>query len=277
MKKILFPTDFSSTSNNAFIYALQLAKNINAEVVTLHVYELPAVDYINVPAYLLEIYDSVEMSNFQNYKDQIPVLRSIAEQNGLADIKISNVMMDGDLVNTILHMVKEDHIDYIVMGTKGATGLKETFLGSSTSRVIAESRAVVLCIPEESTYKNIERITFTTRFRDKDQKALRKVLDLAKGFNAHVDCLHIQKSGSDVKEVVLADWNLLFAHDDMTIHILKSDDVEQAIIHFTETNHTDLLAMLHYKHGFFENLFRRSLTEKLALHIKIPLLALHEE
>jgi nucleotide-binding universal stress UspA family protein len=49
MKKILFPTDFSETSNNAFVYALQLAKNIDAEVVTLHVYELPVVDYINVP------------------------------------------------------------------------------------------------------------------------------------------------------------------------------------------------------------------------------------
>ena len=277
MKKILFPTDFSATSNNAFVYALQLARNIDAEVVTLHVYELPVVDYINVPAYLLEIYDSVEMSNFENYKDQIPVLRSIAEQHGLEDIKISNVMMDGDLVSTILRMVKDDNIDYVVMGTKGASGIKETFLGSSTASVIAESKAVVLCIPEALQYRPIHRITFTTRFREKDQKALRNVVELAKGFNAHVDCLYIQRSGSDVKEVVVADWKLLFGNEDVTFHILKSDDVEQAIIHFTEAHNTDMLAMLHYKHGFFENLFRRSLTEKLAFHIKIPLLALHEE
>ena len=37
MKKILFPTDFSDVSKNAFIYALKLADSINAEIITMHV------------------------------------------------------------------------------------------------------------------------------------------------------------------------------------------------------------------------------------------------
>src|SRR5436190_22459853 len=91
MQKILFPTDFSKASLNAFTYALHLAKNIGAEIVVLHVYELPIIDtnYVDTPVYLTQIYESIDLSNFENFRGQIPLLRSIAETHGLEDIKIS--------------------------------------------------------------------------------------------------------------------------------------------------------------------------------------------
>ena len=41
MKKILFPTDFSPTAENAFLYALALAAAMKAHLTLIHVYELP--------------------------------------------------------------------------------------------------------------------------------------------------------------------------------------------------------------------------------------------
>ena len=123
MKKILFPTDFSDTSKNAFLYALKLADNIGAEIITLHVYELPQADYIDVSAYLYEIYEVTEFSNFENYRDEVPALRNIAEANDLGHIKISNVLENGNLISKIIEISNAENIDYIVMGTKGATGL----------------------------------------------------------------------------------------------------------------------------------------------------------
>lgn len=277
MKKILFPTDFSSTSKNAFVYALQLAKAIKAEVITLHVYALPAVDYIDVPAYLMEIYDTVELSNFENFKDEIPALRQIAEENGLGDIKISNTLMDGDLVSTILRMIKDSDIDYVVMGTKGATGLKETFIGTTTGNVMTNTKACVIGIPENSKYEPIKRIAFTTRFRDKDLASLRKVLMIAEGFNAAVDCLYVKTSSSDVRDVVISDWKFLFKGDGVTFHIIENDDVEGSILKFISDHNTQLLALHSHKRGFFERLFHHSLTQKLAFHLQIPLMALHDE
>ena len=64
MKRILFPTDFSEVSNNAFIYALKLADSINAEIVTMHVYQYPQVNYVNVAEYLSEVDHVAELSNF---------------------------------------------------------------------------------------------------------------------------------------------------------------------------------------------------------------------
>ncbi|GEP51101.1 hypothetical protein FNO01nite_17730 [Flavobacterium noncentrifugens] len=277
MKKILFPTDFSEVSKNAFVYALKLAENIDAEIITLHVYELPVVNNTDgFPSYLVEIYDVVELSQFESYKGQIPLLRDIAEANNLGHIKLSHELLMGDLVGNIKEISKKEQIDYIVLGTKGASGLKETFLGSTASDVLSNTDAIVLAIPEKSHYSQIKNIAFTSRFREKDRAALLKLLKLANGFAAKVHCLYVKTPSSDLKEVVLADWQLLFKNENVDFHIVENENVEETILHFTETENIDLLAMLHYKRSFLEGLFHFSLTKKIVHHVQIPILALHE-
>jgi len=71
MKKILFPTDFSENSKNAFVFALHLAKSIHAEIITLHVYQYPQVNYMEIPVYLPEMYEVTDLTHFENYKGHI--------------------------------------------------------------------------------------------------------------------------------------------------------------------------------------------------------------
>lgn len=276
MKKILFPTDFSEVSNNAFVYALHLAESLQAELIALHVYELPVLNMGGVPATIKEVYDSIELENFENFKDQIPFLHAIAEKHNLGHIKWSNVLKHGDLLWAINDMTKEEGIDYVVMGTKGATGLKETFMGSTTGSVITDCKAIIIGIPDVAKFKGINTITFTTRFRDKDIKALQKIVELAKAFNAKVQCLYIKSSKSDVNHSVIDDWKIIFQNENVTFHIIENNQVKSAILEFLESNQSDMLAMLNYKKGFFEELFHQSLTQKLSYHIAIPILALHE-
>jgi nucleotide-binding universal stress UspA family protein len=277
MKRILFPTDFSEASIKAFIYALKLADAYNAEVITLHAYELPQLHYGGLPNTLKEVYDSIELESFENYKDQIPLLRAIAEKNNLQHVKISNILKHGDLIWTIKDVVKNEKIDYVVMGTKGATGLKETFLGSNAGSVITEVNAYVITVPEESDYDGIKNIVFTTRFNEEDKKALKKVLKLAKLFDANVHCLYVKTKKRIVNEVIIHDWKFLFKDDRVEFHIIENEDVKQTILNFTNSYDVDLLAMLNYKRGFFEELFKQSLTQKLSYHVKVPILALHQD
>lgn len=276
MKKILFPTDFSEVSNNAFVYALKLADNIKAEIITLHVYDLPIIDNDGHPNYLLEIYDVVEVGQFENYKGQIPALRDIAQQHDLAHIPLSHELLMGDLVSNIKEVCRREHIEYVVMGTKGASGLKETFLGSTAGTVIAETDAFVLAIPEQCKYHSISNIAFTSRFKEKDRKALHKVIKIAKGFNAQVHCLYVRTSHSDVKEVTMRDWEYVFGEYDVRFHVIDNENVKDTILGFTDSQKIDVLAMLHYKRNFLEELFHHSLTKKIAHHIQIPILALHD-
>lgn len=148
MKKILFPTDFSDISKNAFIYALKLADVVDAEIITLHIYELDFPAYIDVSAYINLMYGVNELSDFENYRDEVPVLRAIAEKNNLSHIKFSNVLNRGNLLEEIITITKKENIDFIVMGTKGVTHLDEIFLGTVTTKVMNDSHAIVLAIPE---------------------------------------------------------------------------------------------------------------------------------
>ena len=71
MKKILFPTDFSATSNKAFIYALNIADHLGATITTLHVYQKP-IEAQNYPGVdTQEIFKDFDLAEFQNYKDAL--------------------------------------------------------------------------------------------------------------------------------------------------------------------------------------------------------------
>ena len=72
MKQILFPTDFSEAANTAFVYALRFADSFNAELIVLHVYDLPIVETPPMPESTAEIFDSVEMKQFESFMEQLP-------------------------------------------------------------------------------------------------------------------------------------------------------------------------------------------------------------
>ena len=115
MKKILFPTDFSEVATNAFIHALEFAKIVHGELILLHTFELPVFDNQFFPENYAVIYDSLELSQFDMFKEEIPKLRAIVEERNLDKIKMSHRLMDGDLLFNIKRSIKEDKIDFVTM------------------------------------------------------------------------------------------------------------------------------------------------------------------
>ncbi|WP_426091941.1 universal stress protein [Flavobacterium sp. DSR3-2] len=276
MKKILFPTDFSHVSNNAFIYALKLADSINAEIITMHVYHLPQANYINVSEYLHEIYDVTELSNFENYKDEVPVLRRIAEENNLDHVKISHVLILGNLIEEIQKITKHEFIDFIVMGTKGATGLKETFLGTVATKIMNNVKAVVLAIPERCKYEPVKNLLFITEYQADDTQSFLKVKALAKVFQTHIDCLRVKPQNREDDNNNMRNWEELIDNQNIKLHSVTGNDVEGIILNFIDSHKINMIAMHVHHKNFFEKLFEISLSKKLAFHINIPILAIHE-
>ncbi|MFV8271507.1 universal stress protein [Flavobacterium sp. GT2N3] len=276
MKKILFPTDFSDVSKNAFIYALKLADSIDAEIITIHVYHLQQVGYINVSKYLHEIYDVTELSNFENYKDEVPILRRIAEENNLDKVKISHVLVLGNLIDEIQKIIKHENVDFIVMGTKGATSLKETFLGTVATKVMNNVKAVILAIPERCKYQPIKNLLFITEYKFADIECFTRVMALTKILQAHIDCLRVQSPHHENKNTDMQEWNELIKSHNIALHSISGDDVEGIILNFMDSYKINMIAMHVYHKNFFEKLFQISLSKKLAFHVNVPILAIHE-
>jgi nucleotide-binding universal stress UspA family protein len=277
MNRILFPTDFSVAANTAFVYALHFADSFNAELVILHVYDLPIVETAPLAESTKEIFDIVEMNQFESFREQLPELHQIAEQNHLCHVRMRNVLLYGDLIYTINKVCKDEMIDMIVMGTKGASGLKETFLGSTTASVMTNSHVPVLAIPTEAKYKKIKDIAFTTQFKDKDNEALTQALEIGDKFNARVHGIYIRGT-EDAKELDarIRDWMNHYGDTRISFIALAGEDKEQTLLDFIENRDISLLIMRTHKRGFFEGLFHRSFTKKMTYHTKVPILIFHD-
>ena len=274
MKRILFPTDFSEVATNAFVHALEFAKIVQGEIILLHTFELPVFDNQFFPENYMVIYESVELSQFDMFKDEIPKLRSIAEEHNLGNIKMTHRLMDGSLTYNIEKAIKEDKIDYVVMGTEGASGWSAFFSGTNTGAVLSDVRVPLLCVPMEAKFKKIKTIGFTTRFRSKDKKALKKVLEIAKLAGADIKCLYVKTDKSDVTKEIVKKWEKDFEEEPIEFFVISSDEVKETILDFILYQEIDILTMLTYKRSFFEGLFHPSLTKKFANNFDVPILAI---
>ena len=232
MKKILFPTDFSEVATNAFVHALEFAKIVQGELVLLHTFELPVYDNQFFPENYNVVFDSLQLSEFDMFKEEIPKLRMIAEERNLDKIKMTHRLMDGNLIYNIKRAIKEEKIDFVVMGTSGASGWEAFFLGSNAGSVISAIDVPVLSVPLEAKFKKVETIGFTTRYRAKDKKALKDVLNIAKKMKAKVRCLYVKTSNSDVPEITMKHWEKEFEEEPVIFSVIPSDDVKGTIIDF---------------------------------------------
>lgn len=277
MKKILVPLDFSKTSQNAFVYALELAKTFKAELLLLHTFDLPIVDSQAMPINYATLYESIEMANFDHFKEEMPILHDLAEAHKASHIALRHIMMDGELVFNIKKVIQQENIDFVVMGTNGATGWFDSFIGTNTATVISDVSVPVLSVPASAKFEKIETIAFTTRFRQKDIEALIKVLMLAKKMHAKVKCLYVKTPKSDVNTDTILRWQSHFEEEEhLQFFVIPNEDVNATIEDFLVDQDIDVLAMLTYKRNFFVELFTTTTTQKLAQSLHTPIIALHE-
>jgi nucleotide-binding universal stress UspA family protein len=278
MKKILFPTDFSETANNAFITALKMAEFLNYEVLVLHAYEMPVVNFGGNLAFAPEIYTSVELDTFENFKEISSQLRELAVKNNLQNIIIKHMLLQGSLVETMKEIVKDDDIRLIVMGTAGTNDWAKRLFGSNALDVMNHVPQNLLVIPDQVKYKKIKTIGFTTKFRPKDKKALNEVVRIAEKVGAEVKCLYVKTGTSDVSEALIEQWRYDYKKHKVQFMVMPHDDIKESIYDFLDFNHIDVLAMLSYKSNFLTDVFiKRNLAKDIIGEIKIPLLAIRSD
>jgi nucleotide-binding universal stress UspA family protein len=277
MKRILFATDFSEIASNAFIHALQFAKVMQAEIIVLHSYELLAFDEHFFHENYSMIYDSVELSQFDMFKEEVPKLHETAENLNANQVKMTHRLMEGNLVDNVKKAIVDDKIDIVIMGTSGVTSWDAFFAGSNSGSVIVGVQVPMLCVPLAAKYRPIKNIGFTTRYRNKDKKPLDSLLEIAKKVNAKVKCLYVKSNTSDVSSETIELWEQEYSKEPVSFDVVDSDDIKETVLDFLSANTIDVLTMLTYKRGFFEGLFVPSYGEKSQHDIDIPILAIHSD
>jgi nucleotide-binding universal stress UspA family protein len=278
--KILFPTDFSEAADHAFIYALQFADKINAEIATVHVYDLPEIRAGHLHNTMRKVYESITLEQFESYKDHIPHLREIAEKNNLRHIQVKHSMVaisTHGIVQTIVREGKKANADMIVMGTTGASGLKEVFLGSIAAEVLENATSPVLAIPVNAHFDGkIDKVAFATEYSMHDQGALKSTIHFAELLGARVYVVHVDTAHTELYAHPMDSFKDGFKErENISWEVVDHTGVEEGLVDFMIANHIDILAMHVKKRNFIEELFTTSLAKKMANRRTVPVLALH--
>lgn len=275
MRNILLPTDFSENARNTIEYAFGMfGDKKNVSYILLNVYTEPH----SSADMLFSIKDLLEKESKRGLKDEHDYLSNKFPNSSL---KIEQHSEYGNLLSIINHMVKTKNIDYVVMGTKGASGIKKVLMGSNTADVVKNVDSTILVIPENSNYKPSFRIAFTTDYKKlKNKYVLDPLVELAKKHQSEllVVNIHPEEPIIDTKKTVES-IELHHKLENIPHHFYESEhkNFTKGLDYFIQQHKIDLLVMIARQHRFFERLFHNSITEQMSMFTNIPLLVSHEK
>jgi nucleotide-binding universal stress UspA family protein len=273
--RVLIPTDFSESARAAFDYGYQLVNHHNdLEMILLNSYEMPKVGASG--GVMMNLESAMAKESERDLSIEIKAL-----QDKYPNLKITSVSRYGTLENSISRTCNELIVNFVVMGTHGASGLKKALIGSNTQSVIENVAAPVISVPRDWKYRSIKNIVYATDLqRLENAEILKPICALAEEANATIHIVYVAKSHSEIdleKEVEKLPLNDYFSGRERKFMVIESHNVADGIDSYVKEIDADIVVMIPKEASFWESLFKRSVTEQLAFQSKIPLLSLRDK
>lgn len=277
MKKILVPTDFTPTSENAIEAARMLAKKNDAEILFLNVIELNSGEAINTsgaPSNYASFTEGILLhESIKKSREEMSRLIDVTKNQGIKsefEIKLGNPF--GHIFSTI----EEHNIDFIIMGTKGASGLSEILIGSNTEKVVRKAKCPVLAIKEALSENSFKNIVYATNFGANEDGVVAALKDLQSIFNSKINLVWINtpnnfKSDATNRPLLdkfMADHKL----ENCTTHVYSDIIAEDGIRNFAEYIDAGLIVMGTNSYTGLSRLIRGSIAEDMINHAVRPVL-----
>ncbi|MEH6537113.1 MAG: universal stress protein [Psychroserpens sp.] len=270
MKKILVPTDFSIEAENALKVASQIAKKHGSEIYLLHMLEIPMqeIDAVSSHADVPEIMFFMKMAH-QKFKE-------IMDSDYLEGLTVHEIVKPDGSFNGITEICKEHDISMITMGSHGASGLKEMFIGSNAEKVVRSSDVPVLVIKNDYEDFSIDDIVFASDFKNDNRETYRQATDLATAFDAQIHLLMVNTASNFTTTEKANDRINTFIEDysfkNFTINIYNDESVEKGILNFSKLIDADLIGVSTHGRQGIAHFFNGSISEDLVNHAKRPVI-----
>jgi nucleotide-binding universal stress UspA family protein len=202
--------------------------------------------------------------------------RKLANLKTLYGNDINSHFVLGKVTDGILNFAQSNHFDLIVMGTKGAWGLKEKLSGSETQIIARKSKIPVLSLMCDRSDLSIQNILLVHNFNHPAKEDLQLMHKLIAAFNTKFHLLQITSGNIEAEKAVVESNMKMFAElngiSNYECHLINDKDVENGVVHFNQMNNMDIICIgTHGKGG----LFHQSATEKLINHLYKPIISFH--
>ena len=267
--KILVPTDFSAQAQVAIDVALKLAKRINGEIHFFHCAENLPPDWSDKETALRKVYEQLQ--------GKIKTVELLAEKEGvLHQSKIDT----GNFLTAMIDYEQAHDFDMIVMGSHGASGKQEYFIGSNTQKVIRKLHTNMLIVKEPIEKIDFEKVIFATDLGQADREAFAIFLSYLKVFKTtEVHILTIDTPGFITQPRVLVeelqkDFKKMADDYDCKTHFIRSFTIEEGIRNYSEDLGVSLIGISNLQRHPIKRIFSGSNVEMLANHTSIPVLSI---
>ncbi|WP_378187617.1 universal stress protein [Aquimarina sp. W85] len=274
MKKILVPVDFSKYSEYALEVAATLAKKNNSEIIVLHMMGLSEAILTKDEAQEAteaQFYMRLAQKRFETFLDK-PFLK---------DIRTTEMVQNYKIFSEINTVVNENNIDLIVMGSHGASGLEEVFVGSNTEKVVRTSDVPVLVIKNKQKDFKINEVVFACDFTLENINVYHNAMKLFKMIGANIHLVYVNLPGERFKstsqmETLVSDF--LFKAEAGNLSLmdkvvyLNDYSIESALFDFSNKISADIIALPTHGRRGIAHFFSGSITERIANHSELPVL-----
>ena len=279
MQRILIPTDFSNNSWNAIKYCMELFKDVKCTFFLLHVHPIPP--YSGAASSVRASTAVLKESMIKESKVQLKkLLKRIKDFSDNVNHSFNSTVIYDYFVESVKREVENKKIDMIVMGTKGASGLKRVTIGSNAGDVITKVKCHLLAVPENAVYKIPREIAFPTDYHlANDIKVLDTLISMVRMNDATLRIVHISKKGEDLSEDQLENKDFLHEYlrdENHSFHTLTGTRLEVSVQCFVESRDIDMVAMVAKNLNFFQRILFKPAVEEISYHTDIPFLVLHE-
>ncbi len=271
MKRILVPIDFSKQAECAAKIAAKIAKKTNADIFLLHMLEMPqgVIDAMSgndnsTPASLLfmkkvhERFDELKTSDF------------------FKGINITESVQFHKAFDGVIEESKKQDIDLIVMGSSGASGLKEIVVGSNTEKVVRHSEIPVLVVKEGSDNLEINNIVFASDFSTEIKSKFQNIIDFANIFDAKLHLLYVNTphNFNNTKKISTTVTNFIADFDikNFETYIYNETSVENGILNYAQEINADLIAINTHGRSGISSFFNSSISQDLTNHAIRPII-----
>lgn len=275
MKNILVPTDFSACATHAMDLGYAFAEFFNAKLIFYSCIDIP-IEWSDMTDDQKSIYpDSIQLVKNTNVLFDAWVKRA-----SLEGVELKTVITGGTFLDQLEQQVSKFNIDFVVMGSHGASGKNERFIGSNAQKAIRSLHVPIFIIKDQLKEYAFKNVIYASNFNEEDKKPFKDFIEFIKKFEPKeihllaINTSNVFKQPHFIMREAMNDFELLYPDMNIKSHFYRDFSVDSGIRHFSDNINADLIVISNHKRHPIKRIFAGSNVEALVNHCDIPILSI---
>ncbi len=272
MNKIIVPIDFSEYSEYALKVAAKLAKKNNAELLALHMLEMSEVMFTAGGEEPQKVIYFLKLAE-QQFEDFL-------KKDYLQDLKVTPIVKHFKVFSEVNDIAQKYDADLIVMGSHGASGVKEFFIGSNTERVVRYADIPVLVVKNDLPQVSFEVVAYACDFSEESIETYLKAVSMFDKMGSRLYLIYVNLPNDKFKNALemerLAVNFLTKAEGNLNrmenVYYTSDYTIEDGILNSSIKIGADLIAIPTHGRKGLSHFFQGSVGEDVANHSTLPVI-----